>query len=320
MTSHHIDPSHRPAATTLPEEAPVNRSPRPRTLSRTGVLGAVVGLLLAALVVLASPASAQDDAPGSDSGEGWVRLAHFSPDTPAVDVSLTAFSDSQSMLALSDVDYGDISDYERVPAGTYTASMLPAGGEPGATAVVTQAVTVEAGKAYTVAAVGENADLTGTVFTDDLTAPAPGESRIRLVQASVSSPTVTVQAAGGPLIAADAAFGTSTGYAAIAPGIWTVQLTGESGAPVTSEITVAPGTVSTLTVLDRGDELTIEATVDSSGVGAEVPAGGVETGGGSTATDVGTTGTGPIAPAVLGGLALLAGAAVVVTGHRTATR
>lgn len=293
---------------------------RTHTLSRTGVLGAVLGLLLAALAVLASPAAAEESAPSVDSGQGWVRLAHFSPDTPAVDVSLTAFADSQTMLTLSDVAYGDISAYERVPAGTYTASMLPAGGAPGATPVVTQAVTVEAGKAYTVAAVGRNADLTGTVFTDDLTAPAAGESRIRLVQASVSSPTVTVQAAGGPLIASDAAFGTTTGYAAIDPGVWTVQLTGESGEPVTTQVTIQPGTVSTLSVLDRGDELSLEATVDSAAVGAAVPAGGVETGGGSMATDVvaaGPTATGPLALA--GGLLLLTVAALVVR-RRVATR
>lgn len=303
----------------------MNRSTRLPTPFRTGALSAIAGLLLAGLVaavtVLASPASAEAPAPSADSGEGWVRLAHFSPDTPAVDVSLTAFSNSQSMLSLSDVAYGDISAYERVPAGTYTASMLPAGGRPGATPVVTQAVTVVAGKAYTVAAVGANADLTGTVFTDDLTAPAPGESRIRLLQASVSSPTVTVQAAGGPLIAQDAAFGTTTGYAAITPGVWTVQLTGESGGSVTTEVTVQPGTVSTLVVLDRGDVLSIEATVDSSGVGAEVPAGGVETGGGSTATDVMAAGGSAATPVALaGGLLLLTGGAAVAARRRVSTR
>lgn len=295
-----------------------------RLHARLGVLGALSGLLLTGLAVLASPVSAED-APSPDSEQGWVRLAHFSPDTPAVDVSLTAFSDSQSMLALSDVAYGDISAYERVPAGTYTASMLPAGGSPGATPVVTQAVTVEAGTAYTVAAVGKNIDLTGTVFTDDLTAPADGQSRIRLVQASVSSPEVTVQAAGGPLIAQDAAFGTATGYAAIAPGVWTIQLTGASGEPTTTEVTVQPGTVSTLIVLDRGDDLSIEATIDSSSVGATTPAGGVETGGGSAATSVidgpsigaPDTSTLPAALALTG--VLLTGGALVAV-RRRATR
>ncbi|NDI48456.1 DUF4397 domain-containing protein [Modestobacter sp. CPCC 205251] len=291
-----------------------------RPTSRAWTPAALCVLLLSALVALAAPASAAEDAPAPapGSGEGWVRLAHYSPDTPAVDVSLTAFSDSRQTISLSDVDYGTISDYQRVPAGTYTASMLPAGAAPGSTPVVTQAVTVEDGKAYTVAAVGANADLTGVVFTDDLTPPAAGESRVRLVQASVSSPTVSVTAAGGPVIAQDAAFGSATGYASIPPGVWTVQLTGASGQPVTTEVTVQPGTVSTLTVLDRGDTLTIEATVDASGVGGQVPEGGVETGGGSTAQAVDPTAS-PALGALAGGLLLSAGAgagAVAVARRR----
>lgn len=280
----------------MPAMTPTARS------GRTGTLVALCGLVLAALALMAGPASAAPVAPDNGSGEGWVRLAHFSPDTPAVDVALTAFSDSRSMLALSDVAYGDISAYRRVPAGTYSASMLPAGAAPGARPVITQAVTVESGRAYTVAAVGRNADLTGTVLTDDLTPPDAGQARIRLVQASVTSPEVTVQAAGGPLIADAARFGTATGYAQIGPGVWTVQLTGAAGPPVTSTVTVQPGTVSTLTVLDRNGALGLESVVDSAGT-ATAPRGGVPTGGGGTATP-GGDGAAALA-AVLGALGVL---------------
>ena len=85
-------------------------------------------LTLTALAVLGVPAVAAA-APADGTTGGWVRLTHLSPDTPAVDVQLTAASDSGSVLALSDVAYGDVSDYTRVPAGTYTASMVPAGGD-----------------------------------------------------------------------------------------------------------------------------------------------------------------------------------------------
>lgn len=289
----------------MPNPAPPSAT-TPRVLAVLSTAIAMIG----ALLLLATPAAA---APAQQSTDGWVRLAHFSPDTPAVDVRLSAFGDNRLMLRLSDVAYGDISDYQRVPAGSYAASMLPPGSAPGTQPVVTQAVTVEPGRAYTVAAVGRNAQLTGTVLTDDLTPPASGRSRIRLVQASVSAPELTVQAAGGPVIADKARFGTATGYAEIGPGVWTVQLSAPSKPPVTDTVTVQPGTVTTLTVLDRDGAPAIEATVDSAGTG-RAPAGGVQTGGGGTASGQDApTGTGL---AVLASGIVLAGGIAARRGAR----
>lgn len=286
---------------------PRQATPARRASARTGLIAVLVALLAGSFAVLATPASAEE--PGADPGAatgGWVRLAHLSPDTPSVDVALTAFDDSTSMLALADVSYGDLSDYKRVPAGTYVATMTPAGGDSDSTPAITQAVTVEQGRAYTVAAVGLNKDLTGTVINDDLTPPAPGAAKIRLLQASVSAAEVTVRAVGGPVIAEDAAFATATGYAEIGPGVWSVTLEPTSGdaEPATASVLVSPGTVNTLIVLDGSDgELTVTNAVDAAGMAA-VPGGGVETGGGSTATSV-TGGFGQATPLAVGLAALL---------------
>lgn len=289
----------------LPEPRQTNRVGRPNArTSRTAVL---IALLVGAFAVLTTPAFAEEPTadPGASSG-GWVRLAHLSPDTPSVDVELTAFDGSTSMLELADVSYGDVSDYKRVPAGTYVATMTPPGGDADSTPAITQAVTVENGRAYTVAAVGLNEDLTGTVIDDDLTPPAPGAARIRLFQGSVSAAEVTVRAAGGPLIAENAAFATATGYAEIGPGVWSVTLEPTSGdaEPATASVLVSPGTVNTLIVLDGSDgELTVTNAVDAASV-ATAPGGGVETGGGSTATSV-TGGFGQATPLAVGLAALL---------------
>ena len=286
---------------------PRQATPARRASARTGLIAVLVALLAGAFAVLATPASAEE--PGADPGAatgGWVRLAHLSPDTPSVDVALTAFDGSTSMLELADVSYGDVSDYKRVPAGTYVATMTPAGGDADSTPAITQAVTVENGRAYTVAAVGLNEDLTGTVIDDDLTPPAPGAARIRLFQGSVSAAEVTVRAAGGPLIAENAAFATATGYAEIGPGVWSVTLEPTSGdaEPATASVLVSPGTVNTLIVLDGSDgELTVTNAVDAASMAA-VPGGGVETGGGSTATSV-TGGFGQATPLAVGLAALL---------------
>ncbi|QNG36664.1 DUF4397 domain-containing protein [Geodermatophilaceae bacterium NBWT11] len=266
-------------------------------------------LTLTALAVLGVPAVAAA-APADGTTGGWVRLTHLSPDTPAVDVQLTAASDSGSVLALSDVAYGDVSDYTRVPAGTYTASMVPAGGDAADPPAITQSVTVADGQAYTVAAVGLNADLTGTVLTDDLSTPPDGQARIRLLQASVSHPSVTVTAVDGPVLARDAAFATATGYAEIPAGVWSLAVDADGAQVGTATgVRVEPGSVNTLVALDAPDgSVTVTALQDAAGTGV-TPSGGVETGGGGTApADRG--------PATLAGLVLAAAVVVPVVARR----
>src|SRR4028119_1899495 len=99
----------------------------------------VVGMALMALG-LTVPAGAQ-------SGNARVRVIHASPDAPAVDV----FVDGTA--ALTNVAFRAISDYLEVPAGARNIQVAPTGAGASA-AVITANPTLEAGKAYTVAAVG----------------------------------------------------------------------------------------------------------------------------------------------------------------------
>lgn len=287
---------------------------------RAGARTAVAGL---AAVLLALVPLALGGLPAHAAGEGgWVRLTHLSPDTPEVDVSLTSLSDSSSVLELEEVGYGAVSDYTRVDPGTYVATMTPAGGGPDSEPAISQSVTVEDGRAYTVAAVGLNADLEGTVLQDDLEAPADGRAEIRLLQASVSAPSVTVTAVGGPTLAEDAAFGTATGYAEVDSGVWSVTVTPTEGeaAPVTTEVRAESASVSTVVVLDAADGGGLETLVvpDAAGV-AEAPAEGtgVETGLGGTAVGAPRAGLGTVA--VVGAL-LLGGLGALVLLPRSAAR
>lgn len=159
----------------------------------------IVRSLATAVGVVALAAGTATGAQGSEepAAAGWARLAHLSPDTPEVDVSLTGL-DGASVLELRDVGYGDVSGYARLPAGTYTAAMRPAGAPADSEPVITAAVEIEDGVAITVAAVGLNADLSGRILVDDLTAPAAGQARVRLISAAVSSPSVTVKTTPAP--------------------------------------------------------------------------------------------------------------------------
>lgn len=250
---------------------------------------AVLVVLVAGLLLPAAQARAADAA-----AEGWLRLAHLSPDTPAVDVYLSPFG-SDDAIVLRSVGYGDYSDYRAVPAGTYSASMRPAGAPAGSAPVLRANARVAAGKAYTVAAVGLNADLTTKVLLDDLTPPPAGKGRIRLIQASTRADSVDVQAVGGPTLAQGTAFGTSTGYATVPAGRWTLQVTpaGGDARPLTTTVDVPAGRVSSVTILDSAGDgagdgvLDLRTTVDSEG-SATVPTGGVKTGFGPASTGTGT--------------------------------
>ncbi|WP_435157628.1 DUF4397 domain-containing protein [Haladaptatus sp. DFWS20] len=84
-----------------------------------------------------------DDASPSDDMAA-VRLAHASPDAPAVDVTVM---DGKKKL-FSDVAFGEASDYMEVPAGSYTLAVWPAE-DAGCEPVATFDVEVEGGNAYT---------------------------------------------------------------------------------------------------------------------------------------------------------------------------
>src|SRR3954462_15318016 len=107
-----------------------------------------VALLSAAIVSATATGVAQAAVAPSN---GYVRLAHLSPDTPAVDVYLSAVSGDMKEQTFPAVGYGVVSQYMPLPAGTYTVAMRAAGSPDTDPPVLTTAVTVQAGRAYTVA-------------------------------------------------------------------------------------------------------------------------------------------------------------------------
>ncbi|GGF19502.1 DUF4397 domain-containing protein [Subtercola lobariae] len=262
-------------------------------------LAALIGLLFAAPAsALASAARTSGStttasAPNAASGTGWVRLAHLSPDTAGVDIQLTALTGGKVVESLTDVVYGQVSNYLALPQGTYVVSMASTG-QSMTTPVIQTSINITAGQPITVAAYGKNADVRSVVFTDDLTAPGTGQSRVRVVQASTSIPTVNIATTTGVVVAAGAAEGTATPYANVPAGDWMLELTSASGASgasnsssaSTAEVSLAPGSVSTLFVLDNASGgVTVTAVTDASSVG-DLPTGGIQTGGGATGVHV----------------------------------
>ncbi len=260
-------------------------------------------LLAASALLLGIPAAATASAASATTGTGWIRLAHLSPNTPAVDVYLYSFGNSNAEIVLHHVAYGTVSPYEEVTAGDYSVAMRAAGASPSSQPVLSTSVTVKAGHAYTVAGMGPESGLRLQVLDDQLTTP-PGKSSIRVIQASLKQQTVKFTC-GGQTIVPKATFGSVSAYQAIPAGTWTMQAIG-SGDTATGRWAMAPGTVHTMVVLDGTNGLEIVNLVDAAGAGMP-PAGGVTTGFG------GTAGHGPGSPVPW--LALIgAGALITLTG------
>lgn len=269
-------------------------------------LAAVVALLGAVLVALlpAVPASAA-------TPTGWVRVAHLSPDTKQVDVTLSSLSGDTVLYKLSSVGYGAVSPYIHLPVGTYAIAMVPAGAPAGTTPVVKASVTVTQGKAETVAALGLNKDLQTRVYGDVLGTVPSGMARVRVLQASTKHPTVTVKA-GSTTVASSAAFGSISGYENVQAGSVPVTLTAGSTTTTTS-VPLPAGSVHTLFVLDTSSGgLAVSAILDS-WASAVTPTGSIDTGAGGLA--------GPAGLATLAaGLAALAAVGAIGAGAELVRR
>jgi Domain of unknown function (DUF4397) len=237
-------------------------------------------VLLAALPLLlfAIPATAWASTSAAGS-TGWIRLAHLSPNTPAVDVYLYSFGDSSAQIVLHHVAYGTVSPYEQVPTGDYTVAMRAAGAAASSAPVLSASVDVAAGRAYTVAGLGPESGLRLQVLDDQLTTPS-GKAMVRIIQASLKQSSVSVSW-GGDMLNSSLKFGSVSSYQTVSPGTATLTVSG-GGDKATASVPLAAGTVHTLVVLDGAKGLQIDNLLDAAGSGTD-PAGGAGTGFGGMA-------------------------------------
>jgi hypothetical protein len=236
-------------------------------------------IVLAALPLMLFGVPAVASASTAATATGWVRLAHLSPNTPAVDVYLYSFGDATAQLVLHHVGYGAVSPYEPLTAGDYSVAMRAAGAPATSTPVLSASLTVAPGHAYTVAGIGPESGLRLQVLDDQLTTPSD-KALVRVVQASLRHHVVTVTDSGDTL-ASDLAFASVSPYRAVSAATTTVGVTG-SGEHITARVTLGAGSVHTLVVLDGASGLVIDNLLDAVGSGV-MPVGGASTGLGGTA-------------------------------------
>ena len=242
------------------------------------ILWRVITLLAFSALLLGIPAAAS--ASSSAAGTGWIRLGNLT--TSPVDVYVYSPGNSSPQIVLSDLTYGTVSSYQVANAGDYTVKMRSAGSSASSKPAFTASVTVQAGRAYTVAALTvATGGGQATVLDDSLTTPA-GKSLVRVIQASLTQKKVKFYCSCGGFITTNAAPGSVSADAPIPPGTWTMTATGSS-AKGSLPVTLTAATVHTELVLDTaGGGIQIVNLLDAAGPG-QPPVGGASTGFGGTA-------------------------------------
>jgi Domain of unknown function (DUF4397) len=277
---------------------------------RRPLAGLALSVALTALLASPAPAATAKEMPGMD---GWIRLAHLSPNTPAVDVYLYSFGNSHARVVLRHVAYGTVASYMKVAPGEYTVAMRAAGASPGSAPVLSTTVHVLADNAYTVAGMGPETGIRLQILRDRLHTPK-GKILVRVIQASLRQHLVTVTA-GKEVLASKLAFGQLSSYRTANPGTWTFRAAGESQ-HTSQAIKLVPNCVHTIVILDNARHLKIDDLLDSAGM--DMPMGGVEAGLGGTAPRPGALATPWLVTVGAGGLLTLAAGLAIRHGRRRA--
>jgi len=271
-------------------------------VGRRLVVLAALASLLSAIAAL-SPAAFAIGRPAADADRGFVRCANLSPGTPE-DIYLYPFGNPSHPTVLMHDGYGSVSAYMPVAAGQYTLAMRPAGTSSSSPPSVSTSFMVSAGTNYTVASIGAPSSRRLDVLTDQTAGQAGGRALVRVIQASVKQPRVTVSV-GGDTLARQLAFGSATSYQGVEPGTPVVTFTAPGGRAART-VTLPAGSVHTIVVLDAasGSKLTIGNLTDAAGRKGAAPSDATPSG----ATSKGTapkggaaTGMGGMAPGAGGG-------------------
>jgi hypothetical protein len=212
-----------------------------RLLVIGGWLAVLVGLLLLPMQAGAQAETAQ------------VRVIHAAPDTPGVDV----FVDGE--VVLSNISFPTVSAYLALPAGDHTVAIAPTG-EAVEQALLTQDVTVAAGSAYTVAAIGL-ADVSFAVFEDDLSPVAEGQARARFIHTSPDAPAVDIEVVDGPTLFQNVGFGEAGAYQDVQAGSYDLRAVASGDNTVVVQLpgtTLEAGTIYDVIAVGRLANIQVE--------------------------------------------------------------
>lgn len=170
-----------------------------------------------------------DTIPPVQTGEAMVMVVHASPDADAVDFLV------DDEVAGANLSYPDNTDYLTVEAGDRDLKVNAAGTQ---TTVLNTDFDFDDEKFYTVFAAGtvaedDDADLSLLVLTDDLSAPASGNAKVRFVHLAPDAPAVDIVNVTDPAnesVLFDAqSYRDATAFASVPAGTYNLEVRTDNG-------------------------------------------------------------------------------------------
>lgn len=248
-----------------------------------------VALVAGGMLALSGPAQAQSGAQSgaqatsaAPPGKAWVRVAHFVPGMGAASIALTPVDGAtQPAMTANGASYGEVTAYDKLTPGTYTATVRKDGagsGDP----MLSRSVKLTGGEARTIAVLGTSDQPRLVLLKDDLTPPKAGTARVRLLSASDAARAISVKAVDGPTLAEDTVLGETTPYTTVPDGAWDLRLSSTGAGNSDSTVRLASGSVYTVVALDAGAGVKLDVVTDAAGA-MSTPQGGADTGLGGTA-------------------------------------
>jgi Domain of unknown function (DUF4397) len=274
---------------------------------RRRLAAAALAALTAALLILPGVAA------GAQTGDqALVRVAHFAPGLLKGDVYVV-YVDGR--LQLKGVPFKTVSDYLKVKPGKFKVEVREAGEPADSPPVIAATVSLEAGKAYTVAVFGQLTSVKAALLTDDMSRPGNGESKVRLIQAIPGEEAVDL-VSGGDVLVANARFPSASDYQEVPAGSADLEVRkAGSGEVLAKANNVKLGSISSLVAVGGiGEKLELLDISDAAT--AVSAAGGVATGAGGTSTSPSTGGRRFALLLLIGG-GLAAAAGFVVQQRRS---
>lgn len=136
-----------------------------------------------------------------------VRVLHAAPDAPMVDIYIN------DQKALERVNYYMLTPYNELPSGNYKIDIYPTGQTT--RPVLTEHVTIESDKSYTIAAAGKLNDLQLVIAED--AEKVPTKAKARFWHLSPNAPTVDIAIKDGDVLFRNVSFTEATDYLELSP-------------------------------------------------------------------------------------------------------
>ncbi|MDA8047906.1 MAG: DUF4397 domain-containing protein [Actinomycetota bacterium] len=229
----------------------------------------LTGVVISTPAILLLPAASAAPAPSAS-----LRLVDAWPTTAT---SITAYVNGQTVAALG---FDQASSVLPVAAGTDTVTFTT-GQTVGLPQVIRTTITIPAGSSVTVIGLGQAGGQAFLTASDNSPAPPSGQAGIRLINADLSLPPLSLQTLGKPVIA-EVAPGAASPYHPWHPGLQRFIASEGAGSEAldvgATDDTLIPGSLTTFLLVGGGEEPSrLIVLHDAAGLSA-LPVGSVPTG------------------------------------------